>query len=316
MPGKKGVKAALWSDEEREWLAENYPHYHNRELAEMHAERFPDRQRRTHKAINTKAKEWGLKKRPGFNKNPRRFWTDEKREWFVSFVPGHTQDEISAEHERLFGTPLRRSQISNGKIALDVKSGTKGGCFPKGHTPHNKGKTWDELGYGDETRSRMLRTSYKPGNMPHNALDKPIGYERITRDGYVEVKVAERPTKPNRNDNFKMKHHLVYEEHHGAIPEGCNVVFADHDTLNFDPDNLVAIPRSLWSAINALGLAYRDAETLEVAMNIAKLSQARYAAKMRPRSCVVCGETFEPRAHNQKRCDECIKSHRMRKRKQ
>ena len=135
-----------WTQEEEAWLRENYPNYVSRVLARMHAEAFPDGPARTESAIKAKGQKLRISKCDGFVRRETVFWTPERVEWFKEFVPGHEEREISAEHERIFGTPLSEAQIGNAKAKYGVKSGTKGGCFKKGFTPHNKGKTWDELG--------------------------------------------------------------------------------------------------------------------------------------------------------------------------
>jgi len=120
-----------WTPEEEAWLREVYPDHGNAEIAAMHAERFPDRPRRTDKSINSRAKVYGLHKADGFVRKPPRFWTPERVEWFRAYVPGHTESEISAEHERLFGAPLSEGQIGNAKTKLGVRSGTHGARFEK-----------------------------------------------------------------------------------------------------------------------------------------------------------------------------------------
>ena len=72
-------------------------------------------------------------------------------------------------------------------------------------------------------------TEFKKGQMPHNY--KPVGSERITKDGYRERKVAD-PKK------WKAVHLLVWEEHHGPIPPRHKVVFKTNDRLNCDINNL------------------------------------------------------------------------------
>ena len=62
-------------------------------------------------------------------------------------------------------------------------------------------------------------------------------YERITRDGYIEVKTAE----PNV---FELKHRLVWIEHNGEIPPGYNIQFKDGDKQNICIENLYMISRS------------------------------------------------------------------------
>ena len=298
-------RADMWSPAEEAWLREVYPHHHNAEIAEMHAQAFSDRPRRTEKAINSRAKVYKLRKAEGFVRNPPTFWTPEKVEWFRAYVPGRSEREISAEHERLYGEPLTESQIGNAKDRFNVRSGTVGGRFRKGMAPANKGKTWAEYGT-PEGHERSRATQFKKGGMPHNAVDKPIGSERTDPDGYVLVKVAERPSSQDRNDNWVLKQRLVYEREVGPIPEGCMIVFADHDKSNFDPGNLVAVPRDLWSAISRRHIAYYDAESLNTAMLIARVDRARYAAQCRPRACKRCGAEFKPRFANQRTCDACL----------
>lgn len=104
----------------------------------------------------------------------------------------------------------------------------------KGNTPANKGmKQADYM--SAEAIERTVKTRFKKGNRPQN--HKQVGYERTTRDGYIEVKVAE----PNI---FKLKHRVVWEKHNGKIPTGHNVQFKDGNRLNVDIENLYIINRS------------------------------------------------------------------------
>ena len=296
------TRANSWTAEEEAWLREVYPHHSNADISTMHASVFPDRPDRSDKAVNSRAKVLKLRKADGFVRNPPTFWTPGKVEWFRSFVPGHSESEISAEHERIYGEPLSEGQISNSKVRFGVKSGTHGGRFKKG-----------DGGFASEEHRRKFMeagkaTRFRKGNMPSNALDKPIGTERVdAKDGYVYVKVAERKTDPrSAHDNWKPKHHLVYEQAHGSIPSGCNVIFADHDKRNFDPENLVAVPRSLWSVISRQGYLYSDRESLETCMALAELNSKVYRAQCRPRECRKCGRPFKSRYPNQRTCDTCL----------
>ena len=309
------IRSNSWTAEEEAWLRKVYPDHHNAEIARMHAERFPDRPRRTDKAINARAKVWSLHKADGFVRNPPAMWTEEKIAWFRKFVPGHHEHEISAEHERLYGTPLTAGQIGNAKSKFGVKSGTDGGRIRKGNVPWNKGRTWDELGISGVSRAKMLETAYKPGEV-HVApsRERPVGYERAGKDGYVEVKVrdsrvdgVQRQRPGHFNENYRLKHHVVWEQAHGEpVPPHTMIVFADRDKRNFDPGNLVAVPRGLWSIISREGWAYHDAESLQACINLAKLGRAVYALKKHPRDCKRCGAEFAPRFPNQRTCDGCL----------
>lgn len=304
------TRASSWTPEEEAWLAETYPHHGSAEIAEMHASRFPDGPRRTAKAINSRAKVLKLYKAPGFQRNPPRMWTPERVEWFRSFVPGHTESEISAEHERIYGFPLTEGQIGNAKTKLGVKSGTYGGRFQKGNAGGFRSEAHKKafLEAGKSTRFKKGEVHVAPSRR------RQVGYERTDKDGITWVKVRDSKVDGvqrhgegfRHNENYRMKHHIVYEEAHGAIPEGCNIVFADRDHSNFDPGNLVAVPRSLWSVISQKHLEYWDAESLRTCMNVARLYKARRKAQCRPRQCKRCGETFEPRYPHQRTCDGCL----------
>lgn len=229
-------------------------------------------------------------------------WTDERKAWFRAYCPGHTESEISAEHERVFGTPLSEGQIGNAKTKLGVRSGTHGGRFQKGCAG----------GFAsDEHRRKFTEagraTRFKQGEVHGYAakMMRPVGTERVNKDGYVEVKVPE-GLQERPNSNFRLKHRVVYEQAHGAIPDGCNVVFADGDKRNFDPSNLVAVPRSLWSIICRSHIDFYDAESLQVAMNVARLDRATYEARCRPRPCMLCGREFAARYPHQRTCDACL----------
>lgn len=301
------TRANTWTAEEESWLREVYPDHHNAEIAEMHAEAFPDRPRRTAESISSRAKVYKLRKREGFVRNPATFWTPERAEWFRSFVPGHTESEISAEHERVFGTPLTEGQIGNAKTKLCVKSGTHGGRFEKGMEPFNKGKSWDEF-MSPEGQEASRRTCFKKGEVRGAALarEQPVGSERVNGEGYVEVKVAD-GLQSRPNSNFRMKHHIAWERANGrTVPPHTMIVFADRDKRNFSPGNLVAVPRSLWSVISRQRWAYHDRESLEACVALAKLSRKVYEARLHPRDCKRCGGEFEPRYPHQRTCDTCL----------
>jgi hypothetical protein len=104
----------------------------------------------------------------------------------------------------------------------------------KGCIPLNKGlKQIDYM--TPEGIERSKATRFQKGRLGWN--HKPVGYERINVDGYVEVKVAEPRT-------FKLKQRVVWEKNFGAIPPGHNIQFKDGNPLNCEPENLYCISRS------------------------------------------------------------------------
>jgi hypothetical protein len=109
--------------------------------------------------------------------------------------------------------------------------------FRKGTVPPNKGKKQTEF-MSKEAIEKTKATRFRKGLVPHN--HKPIGYERINRDGYIEVKV--RDEKYTRN--FELKHRLIWEKHFGPIPESHNIQFKDGNKLNCKIENLYMISRA------------------------------------------------------------------------
>jgi HNH endonuclease len=94
--------------------------------------------------------------------------------------------------------------------------------FEKGQTAWNKGK-----------HMRVSeRTEFKKGNKPHNY--RPVGSERVTKDGYLERKIAD-PSK------WKPVHHLEWEKVNGPIPARHKVIFKTPDKLNVSIDNLLLV---------------------------------------------------------------------------
>jgi hypothetical protein len=104
--------------------------------------------------------------------------------------------------------------------------------FPKGHVPANKGKRRPGYAVG-----RMAETQFKKGHRTGRSAElyQPIGTERVTRDGYRQRKVNDDLPFQAR---WKLVQRIVWEEHHGPIPEGMVIAFRDGDKLNCAIENL------------------------------------------------------------------------------
>lgn len=109
--------------------------------------------------------------------------------------------------------------------------------FQPGQVPANKGLRRPGWGPG-----RMKETQFKPGVRQGIAvrLYKPIGTERISKNGYLERKV---------NDDLPLQarwravHLLLWEAAHGPIPKGHVICFANGDKTDIRLDNLTCVPR-------------------------------------------------------------------------
>lgn len=105
--------------------------------------------------------------------------------------------------------------------------------FKKGMTPWNKGMDERQMRSSDAIE-RCRKTQFKPGNIPHNI--KPVGYERVTDEGYVLIKVEE-------GRQLVLKHRWVWQHAHGPIPAGHIIMFRDGNRLNCSLDNLELVSR-------------------------------------------------------------------------
>ena len=270
------VTAPDWTEDEDEWLREFYPLYPNAELAKFKAQ---DGWPRDEGSLARRARLLGIRKDPsrGYRKpQPATVWTPEALAWAREFVPGHSWREISAEHERVFGTTLTRSMVSNAKRRAGVRSGTTGGRFEKGSVPANKGRTWDEMGISEESRERIRATQFRKGQLPHNAGE--LLDERLSEHNVWQVKVDCRDAK-NPMDYWVSRARFNWERANGRPwPEGHRPLHIDRDPLNDDADNIEPIPTELWPMVCGAvrgQLPWHDRETLRAAVAYARITLRR-----------------------------------------
>ena len=151
---------------------------------------------------------------------------------------GISRAELAVKFNAHFGTSVTSEQMKTACTNRGLKNG-RTGHFPKGHVPFVAG-----------TKGFLKRNkgSFPKGHVPHN--HRPVGSERITKDGYIEIKVAE----PNK---FDLKHRVVWREHFGEIPDTHCLRFLDNDKTNCSIDNLLLIPRGANATVNI----YNKADT-------------------------------------------------------
>lgn len=171
-------------------------------------------------------------------------WTPEAICYLVKHYPDDTALEIAAVldikarsiYAKAKALGLKKSEafMSSGKSGrLDGVKG-KGNRFPDGHTPWNKGMKGLQTG-GTETQ-------FKPGQLSKGALMKlkPVGFERITRDGYLERKIRADGALHKR---WRLVHLLNWETINGPVPAGHCLTFIDGNKLNVAVENLQLITR-------------------------------------------------------------------------
>lgn len=166
--------------------------------------------------------------------------------------------------------------------ALCTRKGWKtgrNGCYEKGAVPLNKGKKCEPGKGGNSPNAK--RTQFKKGGRSGRALEvyKPVGTERITKDGYIERKV---------NDSFPLQArwravHLVrWEEKHGKIPKRHCLKCLDGNKGNTDPANWELIPRAALPFLNGhRGYNYDEmpADLRPAALALARVKAGKSALK-------------------------------------
>lgn len=130
------------------------------------------------------------------------------------------------------------------------------GCFEKGHIPHPNAKM-----------KGPNKTSFKKGNKPANHL--PVGTERVSSDGYVEIKMEEGMNK------WKSKARLIWQQEHGNLKEAELLRFKDGNRLNCQLSNLDKFTRSEHVRLNQMDYNGLPEEIKPVAANLARVQAKR-----------------------------------------
>lgn len=187
----------------------------------------------------------------------KHFYTDEEIDFLRKNVTGTLLRDLTVQFNNHFGTDLTYGQIRSAIKNRGLKNGLAT-TFRIGMEPWNK---------GTKGICKPNSTSFKKGSIPKNTAK--VGDEAIHKADYVYVKVDE----PNV---WKKKHHIVYELHHGSIPDGHNIVFLDGNKRNFNIENLMAITKKENLIMNRNGLYSSDPEITKTGINISKVMAKSY----------------------------------------
>lgn len=161
--------------------------------------------------------------------------------------------KLEARFNKKFGTNLTQHTLRSAMKRRGIVSANN--CqFKPGNVPFNKGKK----GVNGKSDNR-----FKPGDLPPTT--RPVGSERINRDGYIEIKVEH----PNK---WLPKQRHIWEQHHNrTVPDGHIVIFMDKDNRNFDPDNLRLISKAVNGKMSKSGYHDLEPEFKDVMINVAQL---------------------------------------------
>jgi len=155
------------------------------------------------------------------------------------------------DYHRRFNATFARDVAAQNLHALRVREGWKTGRtgqFTPGQTPANKGKPCPDGVGGRHPNARA--TQFKPGHGRTGfAVDlyKPIGTERISKDGYLERKIHDgRPLQTR----WRGVHLINWEAANGPLPKGGCLKSRDGDKTNLDPANWMLIDRAILPTLN------------------------------------------------------------------
>ncbi|MBI4621065.1 MAG: HNH endonuclease [Desulfobacterales bacterium] len=191
-----------------------------------------------------------------------KIYTSEQLRYLRRYYPKNSQRELTELFNQRFIEDKTENQIKSCLGNHKITSG-RTGCFEKGNIPWNT---------GIKGLTTANRTSFKKGNVPQNR--KPLWSERISKDGYIEMKVPERNPYTGSPTCYKLKHVWIWEQEHGPVPEGYVVAFMDSNNRNFDPENLILLTRNELLHIN-----HHDYKNQPDALKPSVLSLARLEAK-------------------------------------
>lgn len=177
----------------------------------------------------------------------RRYWSDDEVATMRSRYPhertidiaramGRTERQV---YEKAAAMGLKKSaeylaSPASGRLMhRDTRGqGTRFGQLP----PWNKGQHYEPGG-------RSVETRFKKGNRTGRAnhVYKPVGTERMSKDGYLERKIHDGMPMHTR---WRAVHIVRWEEINGPLPKGHALSFRDGNKLNHHPSNMDLITRA------------------------------------------------------------------------
>ncbi len=172
-------------------------------------------------------------RKPGaINKGQRGLLTPEQDAWLREAYKSTPLADLPVALKKEFDLSLKPGQVRSYLHNHKITSG-RSGRFEKGQDSWNKGKK----GYMGANA-----TSFKRGHKPHNT--KHLWHERVSKDGYVEMQVPERNPHTGYPNRYKLKHRWLWEQHHGAVPDGYMVTFRNGDRTDIRLENLELLSRA------------------------------------------------------------------------
>ena len=158
-------------------------------------------------------------------------WTEEEREIVKKHYPVGGTRACMALMPNRSASSVKLVAFRLGIKAPKHLTGRKPGC-----QPWNKGLRYQLTG---------LKRQFQSGYRPWNYI--PIGHEKANYQNYIRRKIAD-----GEGRNYRPLHQLIWEEHHGPIPEGRIVCFKNRDRGDLRIENLELLTRAEMMARNSI----------------------------------------------------------------
>ncbi len=186
----------------------------------------------------------------GPDKQKRKFWTASEEEILRRMYADTPTSKLAATLGRSLLTVYQKAaKLGLEKSAAYLASPDacrlrrgehpgKDTQFQPGHVPANKGLRRPGWAPG-----RMRETQFKKGERRGVAtmLWKPIGTERVSKDGYLERKINDDLPLQRR---WRAVHLILWEEERGPLPPGHALTFKNGDKSDIRLDNLELVTRA------------------------------------------------------------------------
>lgn len=250
----------IYTDQHHEWILAHYRRTAVKELAENFNGYFGT-------DISAMAMKSYLNNRKlctGAPKGHKPKYTKEILEFIREHGATHTEQEIAELINEKWNLGIDGPSVSNAKYRYGYQSGIQKNTFRKGHEPANKGKK--QIDYMSEEKiERTKATRFKKGQFSPNRV--PIGTERLSKDGYVEVKIQD----GTFQHNWKGKHRIIWEAANGPIPDKYRIIFLDGDKSNIKLENLRCVSYGATAVMNKKNLFTNVPELTETNSLIAEV---------------------------------------------
>lgn len=191
----------------------------------------------------------------GNTKGKFRIYPPEIQQFINDHYKGAGHQTMADLLNKTYGSSYTKDQIKNYYARHKLDSGLTG-QFVKGQEIWNK---------GTKGLTGANKTSFKKGNKSYNCV--PLGTERISKDGYIQVKIQD----GHLQKNWRGKHILIWEKDNGPLPESHVIIFGDGNKRNFDINNLICVSRAQLVRLNQYRLIQKDAELTRTGIVIVDL---------------------------------------------